>query len=392
MKSNFKLCGSLLSVALVASLMTGALAEDLVPSKAPNPSLKKELARAIDRGNNFLLANQSEEGSWSDADYPAISSLALVALQGDPEEHHMEKKVPALKKGYEYVLGAVKPNGGIYRIESLMNYNTAVSLLALVVANNPAYNDAIRNARKFVISGQQDFGEIGVIDNVLDGGVGYGDRYPHSDLSNTLLALEAIYYSKHLVEDTAASSEKDLNWEAAIQFIQNCQNLPETNKQAWVSGDVANKGGFVYFPGDSKAGEMELPDGRTALRSYGSISYAGMLSYIYAEMDPNDARVKAVRTWLETNYTLDENPGMGPQGLFYYFYTMSKALSLAGIQELTMNDGKKVDWAKDLALKMLDLQKTDGSFLNDNSRWWERDPVLVTSYAVLTLQNLYRSL
>jgi squalene-hopene/tetraprenyl-beta-curcumene cyclase len=392
MKLNFKLCESLLSMALLGSLMSGVVAEDLVPSKAPNPSLKKELARAIDRGSNYLLANQSDGGSWSDADYPAISSLALVALQGDPEEHHLEKKVSSLKKGYDYILSSVKPNGGIYRIESLMNYNTAVSVLALVVANNPAYNDVILNARKFVIGGQQDFGEVGTIDNVLDGGVGYGDRYPHSDLSNTVLALEAIYYSQHLVKDAAVKGKNDLNWEAAIQFVQNCQNLPETNKQAWVSGDEANKGGFVYFPGDSKAGEMKLPDGRTALRSYGSISYAGMLSYIYAEMDPNDARVKAVRTWLETNYTLEENPGMGPQGLFYYFYTMSKALSLAGIQELTMADGTKVDWAKDLTLKMLDAQNSNGSFLNENSRWWESDPVLVTAYAVLTLQNLYRSL
>jgi len=376
----------------MASLMNGAVAEDLVPAKAPNPSLKKELARAIDRGSDYLLANQSEGGSWSDADYPAISSLALVALQGDPEEHHQSKKAPVLKKGYDYLVGSVKPDGGIYRIESLMNYNTAVSVLAFVVANDSAYHDVIRKARKFVIGGQQDFGEIGTIDNVLDGGVGYGDRYPHSDLSNTVLALEAIYYSKHLVEDTAASDENDLNWEAAIQFVQNCQNLPETNKQAWVSGDEANKGGFVYFPGDSKAGEMKLPGGRTALRSYGSISYAGMLSYIYADMDPNDQRIMAVKEWLGTNYTLDENPGMGPQGIYYYFYTMSKALSLAGIQELTTDDGKKVDWAKDLALRMLDLQRADGSFVNENSRWWEKDPVLVTSYAVLTLQNLYRSL
>ena len=392
MKLNFKLCGNILVAVLLASLTNVAVAEDLVPAKAPNPSLKKELARAIDRGSDYLLANQSEGGSWSDADYPAISSLALVALQGDPEEHHHSKKASVLKKGYDYVIGSVKPDGGIYRIESLMNYNTAVSVLALVVANNSAYDDVIRKARRFVIGGQQDFGEIGTIDNVLDGGVGYGDRYPHSDLSNTVLALEAIYYSQHLVEDTAAADDNDLNWEAAIQFVQNCQNLPETNKQAWVSGDEANKGGFVYFPGDSKAGEMKLPGGRTALRSYGSISYAGMLSYIYADMDPDDQRITAVKEWLGTNYTLDENPGMGPQGIYYYFYTMSKALSLGGIQQLTKDDGTKVEWAKDLALKMLNLQRGDGSFVNENSRWWEKDPVLVTSYAVLTLQNLYRSL
>lgn len=381
-----------LFAAALLLLSNRVAAQDLVAATAPDQSLKKELARAIDRGSEFLVKSQSADGNWSDGDYPAVTSLALVALQRDPEEHHAEKKLSALNKGYAYLLGCVQPNGGIYRIESLVNYNTAVSILALVVANNPDYHNIIRKARKYVIGGQQDYGETGVVDNVLDGGIGYGNSYPHSDMSNTVLALEAIYHSKHLVEDTAVAQDDDLNWEAAIQFIQNCQNLPETNNQAWVSGDEANRGGFVYFPGDSKAGEVTLPDGRTALRSYGSISYAGMLSYIYADMDPNDARVKAVREWLETNYTLEENPGMGPQGLYYYYYTMSKALSLAGIQELTTKDGQKVNWAKDLALKMLDGQRADGSWFNDNSRWWEKDSALVTSYALLTVINLYSQL
>lgn len=369
-----------------------AFAQDVVPARTLHLSLKKELARAIDRGSNFLLKTQSEDGSWSDADYPAITSLVLVALQGDTEEHHAEKKAAILKKGYTYILHHVQPDGGIYKISSLMNYNTAVSILALIVADNPQYNNVIRKARRYIIKGQQDFGKKGIIDTPFDGGIGYGNRYPHSDLSNTVLALEAIYHSKHLIKDVATSSLDKLNWDAAIQFVQSCQNLPETNKQAWVSGDDINRGGFIYFPGNSKAGEMKLHDRRIALRSYGSISYAGMLSYIYAEMHHDDIRIKAVREWLQDNYTLNENPGMGHQGLFYYYYTMSKALHLAGIQYLKTSDDKKVNWAKELALKILDLQRADGSWYNDNARWWEKDPALVTAYALLTIQNIYRSL
>ena len=33
------------------------------------------------------------------------------------------------------------------------------------------------------------------------------------------------------------------------------------------------------------AGERDNTDGSIALRSYGSMSYAGLLSFIYAEMD-----------------------------------------------------------------------------------------------------------
>lgn len=381
-------------VIVFAVLMIGAecRAQELVPSRPSNLSLRKELARAIDRGCDYLIATQSEDGTWSDGDYTAVTSLSLVALQGDPEERHSVKKGPVLRKGYDYLLKSVQADGGVYRIDTLMNYNTAVSVMALVAANDPAFNDEILNARRWLIRGQQDFGVEGQVDHVLDGGFGYGDGTEKADMSNTVLSLEALYYTKHLVQDTGASKDDKLDWDAAIQFLQRCQNLPGSNPLAWASDDEANKGGFVYNPSSSKAGEVTLPDGRVALRSYASISYAGLLSYIYADLGPQDSRVEAVVAWLEANYTLDENPGMGMQGLYYYYYTMSKALTLAGVQDLETKDGQRVYWAKELALKMLDLQRQDGSWFNDTARWWEKEPALVTAYALLTLENLYRVL
>ena len=394
-RTNWMKKNGIFSLASIASALVGfwtcaKTTAEPIPVHPPNISIKKEIARAVDRGCDYLLSNQAVNGSWSDTDYPALTALALTALQSDPEEHHAAKKAEALKKGYQYLLNSVQPDGGLYRIESLMNYNTAVSVLALLAAKNPAYTETIRQARNYLIRGQQDFGTAGVPDNPLDGGVGYGDRYPHSDLSNTVLALEALYHSQHLARDVPGADR--LDWDAAVRFVQNCQNLPETNPQSWVSGDSANRGGFIYFPGNSKAGETILPNGRIALRSYGSISYAGLLSYIYAEMDAADPRIAAVRQWLQHNYTLDENPGMGAQGLYYYYYTMSKALNLAGIQELKTQDGKPIRWAKELALKLLQLQRTEGQWRNDNARWWEKDPILVTAYTLLALRNLYPNL
>ena len=47
--------------------------------------------------------------------------------------------------------------------------------------------------------------------------------------------------------------------------------------------------------------ETNALTGRVALRSYGSISYAGLLSYIYADLKRNDPRVLAVFEWLRRN-------------------------------------------------------------------------------------------
>jgi squalene-hopene/tetraprenyl-beta-curcumene cyclase len=122
------------------------------------------------------------------------------------------------------------------------------------------------------------------------------------------------------------------------------------------------------------------------------MSYAGLLSFIYAQVDKVDPRVKWVIDGLSKNYTLDENPGMGQDGLYYYYHTMAKALSAAGVDTLKTKDGKKVNWRQDLAKRLLNLQNPDGSWVNKYGRWWERDPHLVTSYATITLEILHRGL
>jgi squalene-hopene/tetraprenyl-beta-curcumene cyclase len=174
--------------------------------------------------------------------------------------------------------------------------------------------------------------------------------------------------------------------------VERCQNLKGSNDQPWASDDPAQKGGFIYEPGQSKAGEVQTADGKTALRSYGSISYAGMLSFIYAGLTPEDPRVKAVLKWLGENYTVDENPGMGQKGLYYYFQTMSKALAIADVDHLVTKDGKKVDWKEDLARKILNVQLGNGSWKNDTGSFMESNDVLDTAYTLLSLEHLYRKM
>ena len=355
-------------------------------------SLRNEVQRAIDRGLASLQANQNPAGFWSTADHPAITALALTAFQGEPTGRFKQAKQPELQRGYAFLLAAAKPDGGIYQKE-LANYNTAVSMMALLAANRPEYDPVLRPARAFLVRSQVDLGEKGKLDSPFDGGVGYGSKYDHSDLNNTLLALEALYYSKHLIADKGTDEARDLDWPAAIRFLQTCQNLPGHNPESWASADAQNKGGFIYYPGHSMAGSVtNSATGRVALRSYGSASYAGLLSYIYADVKRDDPRVIAVMDWLRGNYTLEENPGMGPQGLYYYLHTMTKALALYGGTELELKNGKKVNWRKEVALKLINLQQKDGAWSNDNNRWWEKDPALSTAYAVLALEIIYRGL
>ncbi|HEY8990873.1 MAG TPA: cycloartenol synthase, partial [Luteolibacter sp.] len=92
------------------------------------------------------------------------------------------------------------------------------------------------------------------------------------------------------------------------------------------------------------------------------------------------------------NYTVSENPGLGDQGLYYYYHAMPKALAAANVNTLKLADGKEADWRKDLGEKLLALQQSDGSWKTPNGRWMESNPVLVTAYIVLALEQIDRAI
>ncbi len=66
------------------------------------------------------------------------------------------------------------------------------------------------------------------------------------------------------------------------------------------------------------------------------MSYGGLLCYIYAKLSKEDPRVVAVKDWLRSNYTIEENPGMEQQGYFYYRHLLTKALTASDEERLKL--------------------------------------------------------
>ena len=267
-------------------------------------------------------------------------------------------------------------------------------MMGLVAARNPDYDPLLRRGRQFLISQQ-----VVIPIRPRDGGVGYGDHGPYSDMNNTMHALEALYYSKHLTDtDTSrryCQMRKELNCERRhpLHSIVPESARPTTNIRLLGSNRRPRQGWLRLSARRNQSRQVhQTTPSHVALRSYGSISYAGLLSYIYADLQHDDPRVQAAFDWLRNNYTLDENPGMGAQGLYYYLHLMTKALAIYGVDQLPVADGRAVDWRREVALKLINLQKADGSWANDNGRWWEKDPALVTSYSLMSLELLYPSL
>jgi squalene-hopene/tetraprenyl-beta-curcumene cyclase len=107
---------------------------------------------------------------------------------------------------------------------------------------------------------------------------------------------------------------------------------------------------------------------------------------IYAHVKKDDPRVVSAVQWAARHWSVDENPGMGTKGLYYYYYIMAKALSLMQTDSIPGATGEPIPWKQQLMGKLVKVQQADGSWMNTDNTFWEGDAALVTAYGVLTLQ------
>ncbi|MBN1553551.1 MAG: terpene cyclase/mutase family protein [Phycisphaerae bacterium] len=353
-------------------------------------------------GAAYLIRQQNKDGGWSVGEgsaTPAITAMVLKALVQHPDygpDH------PAVKKGYEVLLSYKQPDGGIYNPkEGVVAYTSAVALMTLAAAKDPKYDKDIKDLVAYLKSLQIQPGANSADgSNALAGGVSYGPR-GRPDLTNVGMWMEALHDAGVKGDDPAM--------QRAVAFVSRLQNSSETNKLAWAAKGT-NDGGFVYVmpgadPGRGKGpgrqrgdrGNGRRPRGgmRGGIRTYGSLTYTGFKSLLYANVDRNDPRVKAAFSWIRRYWRLDGNPNMpmeqSHQGLYYYYHVFAKALRAWGLPVVTDAKKAKHNWREELIDALAARVNEDGSWVNKaSSRWWEGNPVLTTCYAVLALQEAIR--
>ncbi len=353
-----------------ACTLFAALAMAGASAWGAEPSYDQVVANAQD----YLVSKgQSADGSFSaERVGPGVTGLVTTALLRTGRSPND----PAVAKSLKYLEGFVQADGGVYLKGSrLKNYETCIILACFSEANKDGrYDEILKNAQQF-LRGEQ-FDEADKIDkaDAKYGGAGYGgDTRP--DLSNTHFFIEALR--------ATGSGEDDEAVQKALVFVSRCQNL-ESEYNTFPEAAKVNDGGFYYTVaagGGSAAGRD--PEG--GLRSYASMTYAGLKSMVYAGLTKDDPRVKAARTWIGKHYDLESNPGMGTAGLYYYYHTFAKALDALGDKTLVDDQGKEHDWRAELLATLAAKQKSDGSFVNSNEQWMEGDANLATGFALLAL-------
>ena len=336
----------------------------------------KEIAAGYDAGLDFLKS-QAPDGNFADPGFTAIAITPFLTRPGGVRPADRE----FIDANIAFLLGHVKESGGIYG-RGAANYATCVSIMALVNDDPEKHKEVVADAVKFVKSLQ-----------AASGGIGYSDTTTSDDpdISNTQFAIEALR--------KAGVEKDDPTFSHALKFIQSVQNRSESNPGEYQLEDgrmivPLDDGGAFYKPRESKAGTVTIPVGSVSLRSYGSTTFAMLKCYLMAGLDPDDGRVKDAMKWVANHFTLEENPGFdttedpmaGMQGYYYYVSTLAKALDALGTDEVKDADGIEHDWRAELGKALLERQKEDGSWVNDdNDRWFEGKPVLATAYSLTAL-------
>lgn len=349
-------------IAIVFILSSSVTYASVVLDKA----LDTDVQASIERGVKWIQEHQDKGGSFGN--HAGITALVATALMRSPK-HYTESNNQYVKDAISFIISKAQDDGSISD-RGPAGYTTSVAIMALVETKNPKYKDIISKAQKYLIDLQLDEADGITPDNKMYGGFGYSkdNTNARGDMSNLHFSLEALQ---------ASGVSKDAEvWKKAIKFIERCQNRSESNDQSWATDD----GGFIYHP---------APESERASKSYGSMTYAGIESFIYANVDKKDPRVQDAVKWIQNNYTVDENPPIGSNGLYYYYHTMAKAFAVYGEQKITDSKGTEHNWYADLARKLISLQKADGSWANEADRWMESLPVLTTAYSVLALSVAY---
>ena len=340
------------------------------PTELQNFIIHRAGVSPTDKALKWLRTSQKPDGSWSES--TGITALVLLSFLNagispdDPTDTNKDG-VPDLqeamayltkhfdaKTGYFYGKTDVRGNDPCY------SYDTSLCSLALIAADRGRgtnnYENVISRAKDYLLSVQY-------VDDPSDpdyGGWGY-PRSGWADLSNTqwvVMALDAAYNYLGLPKP---SPETDGTWtNRLLTFLKHTQ---------------MSDGGFDY-----KAGAFNN-------ESLGSMSAAGLWSLLLAGLSPSNPRIAHVENWIRDNYTLDVNPGRGSAALYYYYVSLAKALTMAGLKTITDSAGTKHDWYAELEKKLATLQNSKGFWVNSDTDEWEGNADLCTAYALLALET-----
>jgi Prenyltransferase and squalene oxidase repeat len=372
----------------------------LVVALAPGAQGDDRVDRAIADATRALIAAQSPDGAWRSKTYGAFKdglSLTPSVLKAIVYAPNLEGLDVARSRAANYLAARVRPDGSIDDSPFGMLYPVyaeSASAIALSKVSVPGGREAI-SAFVADLRRRQLVEPLGwtAADSAF-GAWGYAvepsrkREHAHTvdgDLSSTLFAIGALRLVGGAMADDPAIRK-------ALRFVERCQNFDR--------GDpTLDDGGFFLTPTDparNKAGPHSKPDqlGHDRFHSYGSATADGLRALMRCGLPPDNPRVVGALGWLQRNFSASTVPGTFEGSreqdrdatYFYYCWSLSHAFRSMGIRTFELN-GRKVDWAGEMATELLRRRRPEGTWSNPFSASKEDDPLVATPFALGALAN-----
>jgi hypothetical protein len=319
------------------------------------------LDAAAGKGAHWLASRQGEGGDFR----PAVSSqacplaLTAIALWALCETEKSTLDVAGALRAGEFLYRHRQADGGIYDPErGLTVYSSAVSARALRA---------------------------------------FAKRHQASQAEAVLSELELFVYRRGAPESLTDAAQK--SGLPLKRIAQEARSLLLTAKRDELGAD--QRRALEFLAQLASDGQARLPYRVRFPRRSGTafgepFGYDDLLPLVYQPVKSTHTLALRARQAIQSFYTLEENPDLtrrygeagfrgGTQGLYYYYLAVAVTLSAFKAPTLKVQGGETHDWVRELSRKILSLQREDGSWVNGDGQWWEDEPVLVTSYALLSL-------
>jgi len=339
-------------------------------SRGSGPLGPERAAQALRRGAEFLWKQQSADGAWRSRTYgllrggESLTPFVLSAPIDTPDERR--------GKASEWLRSRINQAGAVGMSDPALpdypNYSTAFTLRAFVRLKPDGWREDAARMLRF-LRGQQ-FNEANgwKPEDLVYGAWGMGGeahRPPqtgHVDLSMTRHVVEALV--------AAGVDRADPALRKAAAFVRRCHNFnpAETTRL---------DGGFFFSTVVEEANKAGARDG--GYLSYGTATADGLRALLALGPRENAARIAAARLWLARNFEPDHVPGFDHhpdlrwrQGIFFYY-----AGAAAGVLSRPQ--------LEQLVAELLQRQRPDGGWANDENLVKEDDPLIATSLALRAL-------
>jgi hypothetical protein len=371
----------------------------------PDPKDLADLSDAIEsslqRGSDWLLRQQSEDGAWRSTTYgqlkegPAITATVLwsASLSGLADANEWQaaarRAMAFLSTGLKRTQSPSAPDGTLdYPV-----YAAAMLLIAQEQFDGLLGAETTRKLTKYLVDAQcgpsrqfeatrPDFGGWDLFGSETKG-ITSG-----TNVSASRFVLQALALSKTPIDEEVRSRASD--------WLARCfAPTPDA------ADGQKRPGGFVFSPEPSHLGNKAewFDEERTKPRPYGSATCDGLLALVAlhgtGRLDNvwHKRRLDAI-LWLAVHDSVGVDPGFEdspPEAKwaeslrFYFFAALGEVLMLLGRYAPT-------DHVTRFAKSILLLQKEDGSWQSEAARMREDDPLIATAFSLVAMGRIRRHL